>query len=113
PLAETLLKEHTPTHFSEAIWNHRKALHPTADGNHHTRVGRYGLHRDLRIMAVARGWNRKPGRAALASDASRDTRRPAFSAMCKGWLSWLYSNNWSLCGDSRAVLKNTSPSGKT
>src|SRR5580704_5425017 len=53
------------------------------------------IHRDLKIMAVARGRNREPGRTALASDASREALRPAASAIRSGSLSRLYSKTWS------------------
>src|SRR2546422_3053768 len=75
----------------------------------HARATARPLHRRRRIMAVARGRNREPRATVLASETSRGTPRPAASALCRGWLSWLYSKTWARCADSMAGLQNTNP----
>ena|ERR1700730_11592112 len=70
----------------------RKALDYPVHPKTKAHLGSTSLHRDLRIMAVARGRNREPGGTVLASDTSRVARKPTISAICRGWLSWLYSN---------------------
>src|SRR2546422_3431705 len=75
----------------------------------HARATARPLHRRRRIMAVARGRNREPRATVLASETSRGARRPAASAICRGWVSLLYLKKWARLSGSMALPQKTNP----